>query len=79
MGSGEEVFVGVVALALVPLIAWRTVRGLRSGRLPLYRSYVSRDEGGRFKLLLALHAASLLLVAFVAVDLLLGLGLRERL
>jgi hypothetical protein len=79
MSSKEELFVGIIALALVPLIAWRTVRGLRSGRLPLYRSYVGRDEGGRFKLLLALHAASLLLVAIVAVDLLFGLGLRERL
>ena len=76
----EDFLVGLVALALVPLIGLRIVRGLRTGRLPLYRSYVRREEGaGRFNLLLALHALSLFLVAVVAADLLLNLGLRERL
>jgi len=56
------------------------LRGLREQRLPLYRSYVRRNDGAaKFRLLLALHALSFLLIATVAADLLLGLGLRERL
>lgn len=76
----EELLVGLFALALVPLIALRIGRGLREGRLPLYRTYQRReDDGAKFALLLALHALSLALVAIVAADLLLGLGLREAL
>ena len=76
----ENLLVGLVALALVPLIAWRIVRGLRDGRLPLYRRTVGREIGAaRFNALLALHGLSLLLVAIAAADLLLNLGLRERL
>jgi hypothetical protein len=78
--QSEDLLVGLVALCLVPLIARRIYRGVRDGRLPLYRTYLSRDEGaGRFNLLLALHILSLLLVALVCADLLLNLGLRERL
>ena len=76
----EEFLVGVVALLLVPLIAVRIVRGLRDGELPLYRTRLTRDAGAaRFNLLLALHAASLLLIAVIAADLLFGLGIRETL
>ena len=76
----EVLLVGLVALALAPLIALRIRRGLRDGRLPLYRTAIDREAGGsRFYLLLALHALSLLLVLIVAADLLLGLGLRDRL
>jgi hypothetical protein len=76
----EEMFVGLVALALVPLIAMRLVRGLRDGRLPLYRTRVGREIGAaRFNFLLALNALALIIVAVVAADLLLGLGLREKL
>lgn len=74
----EDQFVGLFALALVPLIALRLWRGLRDGRLPLYRRYVTRDVGaGKFQLLLALHALTLLLIAGIAADLLFNLGLRE--
>jgi hypothetical protein len=46
----------------------------------LYRSHVERDAGGgRFILLLGLHGLSLIVVALVAADLLLNLGLKERL
>ena len=76
MESGEDLLVGLVALALVPLIALRLWRGLRDGRLPIYRTYATRDAGpGRFGLLFALHALSLVLIAAIAADLLLGLGL----
>lgn len=70
---------GIVALALLPLIAWRIARGLRDGRLPLYRSYIGRDNGARFTVLLALHALSFLIVAAIAADLLFSLGLRSAL
>ena len=61
-------------------IVWRILRGLRDGRLPLYRTAIGRDAGAaRFGVLLLLHLLSLLLVATIAADLLLGLGLKERL
>jgi hypothetical protein len=76
----EELLVGLFALALLPLIALRIRRGLREGRLPVYRTYLGREESGsRFGVLLVLHALSFVLVALVAADLLLGLGLREAL
>ena len=75
----DDFLVGLVCLALVPLIGWRIVRGLREGRLPVYRTYLERaDNEGKFWGLLALHAASLVLVAVIAADLLLGLNLRGR-
>jgi hypothetical protein len=75
-----DLMVGLLALALVPLIALRLWRGVRDGRLPLYRSYVARDAGqGRFGFLLALHALSLVLIAGIAADLLFNLGIREKL
>ena len=79
-GRSDELLVGAIALLLVPLIALRILRGLRTGRLPLYRSSIDRGAGGgRFGLLLALHLISLVAIAAIAADLLLGLGLRERL
>jgi hypothetical protein len=80
MAEGEDLLVGLIALALLPMIAWRVRRGLREGRLPLYRTYVSREEAGsKFGFLLALHAASFVLVAVIALDLLFQLGLKEAL
>ena len=77
-GPGD-ILVGLIALAVVLLIALRIRRGLRDGRLPLYRTYVERGEQpGRFRVMLILHVLSLVVVAIVAADLLLGLGLRER-
>jgi hypothetical protein len=80
MARGEDLLVGLIAAALLPMIAWRVRRGLNEGRLPLYRTYVGRDEAGsRFGLLLALHALSFVLVAIIAADLLFQLGLKEAL
>jgi hypothetical protein len=76
----EDFLVGLIGLALLPLIAVRILRGIRDGRLPLYRTYVSRDEGGgKFVTLLGIHLLSFLLVAAIATDLLLNLGLRNAL
>ena len=62
---------------LVPLIAWRISRGLRDGRLPIYRTYVSKDEQpGRFRVMLLLHGITLLAAALISADLLFGLDLR---
>jgi hypothetical protein len=80
MGRGEDLFVGLIGIALLPLIGWRIRRGLKEGRLPLYRTYLSRDEAGsKFGLLLGLHVLSFILVAVVAADLLFQLGLKEAL
>jgi hypothetical protein len=75
----EDVLVGVIGLALLPLIAHRILRGLREGRLPVYRTYLTREEGrAKFNALLGLHALSFLIVAVIAADLLFNLGLRDR-
>jgi hypothetical protein len=79
MARGDDLLVGIICLGLLPLIAWRIVRGLRDGRLPVYRTYVGRAESGKFGLLLGLHALSFVAVAVIAADLILQLGLRERL
>lgn len=80
MSGGGDLLVGLVALALLPLVALRIWRGVRDGRLPVYRAYHERaDSVAKFNLLLALNAVAFVLIALVAADLLLGLGLRERL
>lgn len=79
-GRSEDLLVGLVAAALLPLIAWRIFRGLREGRLPLYRTYIERgDNAAKFGVLLALHALSFLLIGLVAADLLFNLGIRDSL
>jgi len=80
MNFSDNLLVGLVALALVPLIGLRVLRGLKDGRLPVYRTYLSREESGsRFAVLMGLHILSLLVVGLVAADLLLNLGLRSLL
>ena len=75
----EDFLVGLIGLGLLPLIALRVLRGLREGRLPLYRTYVHREDGAKFAFLLGVHAISFLIVAAIAADLLLNLGLRDAL
>ena len=79
--SGENLVVGLLALALLPVIGWRIWRGVKRGQLPLYKTRIDRAEAGvaKFNFLLGFHVLLFLLVAVVAADLLLGLGLRERL
>ena len=79
MTGSDDLLVAVVAIALVPLIGLRIWRGMRDGRLPLYRTRIDRaGNAARFNFLLFLHFASLLLIAAVAADLLFNLGLRDR-
>jgi hypothetical protein len=76
----ENLAVGLFALALLPAIGWRIWRGVRQGELPLYRTRIDRSVGAaKFNFLLGLHMLFFLLIAVVAADLLLGLGLKERL
>jgi hypothetical protein len=76
----EDMLVGLVALALLPLIGGRIYKGLRDRRLPVYRTYLDRaDAPAKFNVLLALHGLSFLLVAAVAADLLFNLRLRDML
>lgn len=76
----EDVLVGLVALALAALVANKIRVGLRDGRLPIRRTYLTRQESrSKFAVLLALHALTLVLLLLIAADLLLGLGLRNAL
>jgi hypothetical protein len=76
----EDMLVGVIGLALLPMIALRIIRGIRQGRLPLYRAYLRREESEtKFAALLGLHVISFILVGTITADLLLNLGLRDRL
>ena len=78
--TSENLVVGLIALALLPVIGWRIWRGVTQGQLPLYRTRIDRSVGAaKFNFLLGLHALLFLLIAVVAADLLLGLGLKERL
>ena len=78
--QGENLVVGLIALALLPVIGWRIWRGLKQGELPLYRTRIDRSVGApKFNFLLGVHVLLFLLIALVAADLLLGLGLKERL
>lgn len=78
--QGENLVVGLIALALLPIIGWRIWRGLGNGQLPVYRTRLHREDSpSKFAVLLGLHAIAFLLIALVAADLLLGLGLREML
>lgn len=76
----ENLLVGLIALALLPLIGLRVWRGVRDGRLAVYRTYLTREESApKFIFLLGLHALTFVIVAMIAADLLFGLGLGDRL
>lgn len=78
--DGENLLVGLIALALLPLIGLRIWHGVRDGRLPIYRAHLDRGQSAaKFNVLLVLNVLAFLLIALVALDLLLNLGLRERL
>ncbi|TFI56628.1 hypothetical protein E2493_19280 [Sphingomonas parva] len=79
LSRGEDLIVGLIALGLVPWIAWTVRRGLRDGRLPVGRSHLLRAERpGAFSTLLFLFVAAALLMAAIAAELLLNLNLGIR-
>jgi len=70
----ENLLVGLVCLALVPLIALRIWRGLRDGAMPLYKTRIGRDAGrAKFGALVLLHVVLLFVIAAIALDLLFNL------
>ena len=74
----EEMLVGLLGAALLPVIAWRLVRSVREGRVPVYKTYIRREDGpAKYNVMLGLHALIFLLVAGIAADLLFNLGLRN--
>ena len=76
--SGENIFVGIVALLGAAALGWRVFGALRSGEVPLYRSRLNRQETGsaKFYALVALNGLAMVALLAMAADLLLGLGLR---
>jgi len=70
----EEALVGIIALAAVGWIAWIIRRGLRDLRLPIGRGHVDRAERPDvFHALTAFYIAAALLMAFIGLDLLIGI------
>jgi hypothetical protein len=77
---GEDLIGGLFALALLPVIGWRIWHGVRHGQLSLYRAPVARSDGAaKFTVLLVLHVLVFLLVAAMAAEFLVGIGLRRAL
>ncbi|MFN3727277.1 MAG: hypothetical protein ACK4SZ_13355 [Allosphingosinicella sp.] len=76
-GRTEEFVVGALCLLVIlPWIAWTVRRGLENQRLPIGRGYVEKAERpGAFRVLFALYLGAGLLIAFIAVDLLVGVDL----
>ena len=73
MERSEDMLVGIVALGVIPWIAWTVRRGLVAGRLPFFRTYVERDaRPTAFAVLLLSYFAAALAMAFIGFDLLLA-------
>ncbi|WP_166038577.1 hypothetical protein [Sphingosinicella sp. YJ22] len=72
-GRTEELIVGLLCLVVIlPWIAWTVRRGLASGRMPIGRGKVERDERpGAFRVLLGLYILAAAMIAFAGLDLLL--------
>jgi hypothetical protein len=75
----EEGLVGLVALGVIPWIAWTVQRGLREARLPIGRTYVHRAERpGVFNALLVFYLLSALLMAAIVADYMLGFEILRK-
>ena len=75
-GRGEELIVGTLCLLVIlPWIAWTVRRGLANQRLPIGRGYLERAERpGAFRVLLGLYILAGAMIAFMALNLLFGIG-----
>jgi hypothetical protein len=72
--SPDEAIVAVIALGSVLWIASILKRGMRSGRLPIGKGQVRRDDRkGAFHLLFALYLLAAFAMVFIGLDLLFGL------
>ena len=73
----ENTLVGFVAGAVVlPWVVLTLARAVREGRLPIGRGYVLRAERpGAYWVLFGFYAASAVLAAVIALDLLFGVKL----
>ena len=76
--SGEDAFLGAVMVALAALVAFRVVRALQTGEVPLYRKRVARGEvgGAKFTTIVVLNVMVAIGLLVLAADLFLGLGIR---
>ena len=79
-GRGEEVLVGALCLVLALIMTRRMWGALEAGEMPLYRTRLRKADvsAGKYRALVALNAALVVVILVVAVDLLLGLDLRGR-
>ena len=70
----EETLVGLISLAAAGWIVWILMRGVRDRRLPIGKGEVWRDErAAAFHSLFAVYVAAAFGMAFIGLDLLLGL------
>ncbi len=79
-GRGEEVLVGGLCLVLALIMAKRMWDALQAGEMPLYRTRLRKADvsAAKYKALVGLNAALVVVILVVAADLLLGLDLRGR-
>ncbi|UUR06985.1 hypothetical protein [Sphingomonas glaciei] len=80
MGSrGEELLIGALCAVLGLFVLQRIAGALRSGEVPLYRTRLKRTEAGeaRFWGLVLVNVGMVVLLFFIAADLLLDLGFRS--
>ena len=71
----DEALVGLIALLSIVWIASLLIRARASGRLPIGRGQVERDERpGAFRILFALYILAALVMLYIGLDLLFGIG-----
>ena len=80
MGRGENVLVGGLCLVLAFIMAKRMREALQAEEMPLYRTRMRKADvsAAKYKAMVVLNAALVVVIAVVGADLLLGLNLRGR-